>query len=117
MPNRRYIPAIEAMMLGLNESEIALLQDALDRFDESYELMLERLKSLGATQNLYRQVNAAIKGVTGKGRGDVDTLDAAEMQMWGDGYTDSATSIDNLGSAAVRAANSFAQAMERWGML
>lgn len=84
--NPRQVPPLEALWRGLTTEDVALLQDALDYFDGSYNSLMERLQQLGATQRVYSAVNGTAKAIMGKSRSDVDLWNADEMEIWGDGY-------------------------------
>ena len=112
MATPRQIPGLEALLLGLNEDDIAILQRSLDYFDQGYRTLMDHLKELGATPACYRQVNAAIKLVMGKSRSDVSLWDPNEMETWGDGYTYSRKRMQEIDQAAQAARTGFAQALK-----
>ena len=84
--NKRWIPQLEALWRGLSDEDIAILQDALDYFDGSYNSLMARLETLGASKAIYAAVNGTAKAIMGKSRSDVDLWNTDEMETWGDGY-------------------------------
>lgn len=92
----RQLPAIEAALMGFTEEEIQKLDDALYEFDKGYNDMIKKLGQLGATQQVYRIVNGSIKRAMGKGRGDVDIWDLAELIVWAWGYQGTTESLEDL---------------------
>jgi hypothetical protein len=84
--NPREVPPLEALWRGLTAEDIAVLQSALDYFDGSYNSLMTRLQTLGATKRIYAAVNGTAKAIMGKSRSDVDLWNVEEMDAWGDGY-------------------------------
>jgi len=108
----RSVPGIEALLRGLTEDDILILQEALNYFDGSYRDLMEHLKSLGATQTIYRRVNATIKGIMGQSRAEVDLWNPDEMETWGDGYQYSRDLIQDLNQACEGARDGFLRAIQ-----
>jgi hypothetical protein len=73
---------------------------------------MEHLKSLGATQTIYRRVNATIKGIMGQSRAEVDLWNPDEMETWGDGYQYSRELIQDLNQACEGARDGFLRAIQ-----
>ncbi|NJK72073.1 MAG: hypothetical protein HC926_01285 [Synechococcaceae cyanobacterium SM2_3_60] len=108
----RSVPGIEALLRGLTEDDILILQEALNYFDGSYRDLMEHLKSLGATQTVYRRVNATIKGIMGKSRTEVDLWNPDEMETWGDGYQYSRELMQDINQACEGVRDGFLQALQ-----
>ena len=64
--NQRWVPQLEALWRGLTEDDIAILQDALDYFDGSYNGLMPRLEELHASRAVYAAVNGTAKAMMGK---------------------------------------------------
>lgn len=94
--NQRWVPQLEALWRGLTEDDIAILQDALDYFDGSYNGLMARLEELHASRAVYAAVNGTAKAMMGKSRSDVDLWDADEMEAWGDGYQGTLEAIEAM---------------------
>jgi len=101
----RSVPGIEALLRGLTEDDILILQEALNYFDGSYRDLMEHLKSLGATQTIYRRV-------MGQSRAEVDLWNPDEMETWGDGYQYSRDLIQDLNQACEGARDGFLRAIQ-----
>lgn len=93
---RRFVPAVEALWRGLTTDEIAVLQEALNYFDDSYDELMAMLQQLGATKPIYEAVNGVAVTVMGKHRYEVDKWSRAEMEDWGDGYQGTMDELEKL---------------------
>ncbi|MFG6094721.1 hypothetical protein SPB21_05700 [Leptothoe sp. ISB3NOV94-8A] len=111
----RSVPTEIASQLA--SAELAILQEALDHFDGSYRSLMDHLKSLNAPQVVYMMVNGAAKFEMGKPRKDVDLGNAEEMNVWGDGYTLTEESMDDLSDPRQTTADAFVMAKRLNGWL
>lgn len=101
----------------LSPAELAILQEALDHFDGNYRSLMDHLKSLNAPQVVYMMVNGAAKFEMGKPRKDVDLGNAEEMNVWGDGYTLTEESMEDLSDPRQATADAFVMAKRLNGWL
>ena len=92
--NPRQVPPLEALWRGLTADDVAILQEALEYFDGSYNGLMARLQELGASQGVYAAVNGAVAQAMGKPRSEVDLWSVVEMEAWGDGYQRTLKELD-----------------------
>lgn len=84
--NPRQLPPLEALWRGLSPDDLEIVQSALDYFDGTYNNLMDRLRELGATRDVYAAVNRTVMEIMGKPRSEVDIWNAQETTDWGDGY-------------------------------
>ncbi len=94
--NHRQVPALQALMQGMNQEQISELQAICADFEGNYDELMRKLKSIDAQKQHYREVNRTAKVYMGKSRADADLLNRLEMLIWSLGYRNCTEIIKTL---------------------
>lgn len=109
----RQVPALQALMQGMTEAQIAELQEICDAFENNYDELMAYLQSLGAQREHFREVNAQARKSMGKPREQADLLNRVEMLTWSVGYGICLKTIEGLTQLSADTRKAFLEAARR----